>query len=88
MFALFSAWLGAFCGDLALTAGARGGIDLAGDLLGAFRDLFDRDRFCERFLEKGRFRSWLAAIPVARIVHPNPGLVGCERALTAPSTEE
>lgn len=88
VFALFSAWLGAFCGDLALTAGARGGVDLAGDLLGALGELFDRSRFLERFLAKGRFRSWLEAIPVARIVHPNPALVGCERALRAPSTEE
>jgi glucokinase len=83
-FELFSAWLGAFCGDLALTTGARSGIDLAGDLLGALGELFDRDRFRARFLEKGRFRSWLEAIPVARIVHPNPALVGCERASSAP----
>lgn len=87
-FALFSSWLGAFCGDLALTAGTRGGVDLAGDLPGAVGELFDRERFLERFLAKGRFRSWLEAIPVARIVHPNPALVGCERALIAPTIEE
>jgi glucokinase len=86
--ALFSAWLGAFCGDLALTAGARGGLDLAGDLLGALGDLFDRERFRERFLAKGRFRRWLEAIPVARIVHPNPAFVGCERVLRARAAEE
>jgi len=86
--ALFSAWLGAFCGDLALTAGVRGGVDLAGDLLGALGELFDRDRFLDRLLAKGRFRKWLEAIPVARIVHPNPALVGCARALGTPSTEE
>lgn len=88
VFALFSAWLGAFCGDLALTTGARGGVDLAGDLLGSLHELFDRDEFQRRFLAKGRFRGWLEAIPVARIVHPNPALLGCERALTAATTEE
>lgn len=88
VFALFSAWFGAFCGDLALTTGARGGVDLAGDLLGSLAELFDRDAFLRRFLAKGRFRSWLEAIPVARIVHPNPALLGCERSLSAATTEE
>lgn len=88
VFALFSAWLGAFCGDLALTTGARGGLDLAGELLGTLRELFDLDEFRRRYLAKGRFRGWLEMIPVARVVHPNPALVGCERALSAATTEE
>lgn len=88
VFALFSEWLGAFCGDLALTTGARGGVDLAGELLGTLRELFDLDEFRRRYLAKGRFRGWLEMIPIARIVNPNPALVGCERALSAATTEE
>ncbi len=65
---LFSGWLGAFAGDLALTAGARGGIYLAGGALAGLGSAFDRGRFLERFAAKGRFRSWLAEIPVRSIL--------------------
>lgn len=83
---LFSGWLGAVAGDLVLTLGARGGLYLAGGILprlGAAETsqnpstaVFRRDLFLERFLAKGRFRSYLTAVPVHLVTHPNPALLG------------
>lgn len=78
---LFSGWLGAFAGDLALTLGARAGVWLGGGVLPALGPAFDRELFVERFLAKGRFRSWLETVPVRRIVDPNAALRGLARVL-------
>lgn len=78
---LFSGWLGAVAGDLALTLGARGGVYLGGGLLERMGAAFDRARFAARFLAKGRFEGYLAPIPVALIRHPHPALLGAARAL-------
>lgn len=67
---LFSGWLGAVAGDLALTLGARGGLFLGGGVVARLGELFDRPRFLERFAAKGRFRSYLEAIPVATLRDP------------------
>ncbi len=79
--ALFSGWLGAFCGDLALTLGARGGVYLAGGVLEGLGPTFDSALFTERFLAKGRFRAWLADIPVRRILDPHAAFRGLARLL-------
>jgi glucokinase len=81
--ALFSGWLGAVAGDLALTLGARGGVFLGGGLLERMGAAFDRARFAARFLAKGRFESYLRPIPVALVRHPFPALLGAARALEA-----
>lgn len=78
---LFSAWLGAVAGDLALTLGARGGVYLAGGALAGLGTAFDRGCFLERFLAKGRFRAYLEGVPVRRIVRPDAALLGLSRAL-------
>jgi glucokinase len=78
---LFSGWLGAVAGDLALTLGARGGVYVGGGLLTKMEDVFDVDRFCERFLAKGRFRDYLRPIPVSAVVRPQATLLGAARAL-------
>jgi glucokinase len=75
----FSGWLGAFAGDLALSAGARGGVYLAGGVLPHLLDLIDRDLFHRRFSAKGRFEPWLRAIPVRLILQPDVALLGCAR---------
>lgn len=80
---LFSAWLGAFAGDLALTFGARGGVYLAGGVVAGLGTAFDESLFQERFLAKGRMRPYLDPIPVWRIVRPDAALFGCARALLA-----
>jgi glucokinase len=83
---LFSGWLGAVAGDLALTLGARGGVYLAGGVLEGLGEAFDRTRFGERFLAKGRLRAFLEPIPVWRIVRPDAALLGCAARLLENST--
>lgn len=78
---LFSSWLGAVASDLAVTLGAFGGVYLGGGILPKMGDVFDADRFRERFLAKGRFRDYLRPIPVAMILRPDAALVGIARAL-------
>lgn len=80
---LFSGWLGAVASDLVLTLGAFGGVYLGGGILPKMGEVFDVDRFCERFLAKGRFREYLRPIPIAIIVRPNATLLGAARALAA-----
>lgn len=72
----FSAWLGAVSGDLALTVGAHGGLYLAGGILTAWGELFPRQVFRARFIAKGRYESYLAAIPTYLITTPYPAFVG------------
>ncbi len=76
---LFTDLLGGFAGDLALAHGARGGIYLAGGLLVALGELFDRERFRRRFEAKGRLAAWLRPIPVFRIRREDTGLLGASR---------
>lgn len=79
---LFSGWLGAVAGDLALTLGARGGVFLAGGALAGLGGAFDRELFVERFRSKGRFREYLTPIPIHRITRVDASLVGLARALS------
>ena len=44
-------------------------------------EVFDADRFRERFLAKGRFREYLRPIPVSIIIRPQATLLGAARAL-------
>ena len=78
---LFSGWLGSVASDLALTLGAFGGVYLGGGILPKMGEVFDTDRFCERFLAKGRFRDYLRPIPVSVIIRPQATLLGAARAL-------
>ncbi len=82
--ALFCGWLGAIAGDLALTLGARGGVYLGGGLLAKMGEMFDRRIFEERFLAKGRFRSYLEPIPVWLIRRPAAALLGAAHVLRFP----
>jgi glucokinase len=78
---LFSGWLGAVAGDLALTLGATGGLYLAGGILPKMGPVFDDERFRQRFVAKGRFRDYLEAIPVDLVLHRTAALIGAVRAL-------
>lgn len=80
--AVFWRGLAGFCGDVALLLGARGGVFLAG---GAARAPADPAAFLERFQDRPRMRAYLARVPVQRILHPQPGLLGlAQLALTPP----
>jgi glucokinase len=67
--------LGSVAGDLALAQGASG-VVIAGGLGLRIRDHLVRSGFPERFVSKGRFENFMAAIPVKLITHPQPGLFG------------
>lgn len=80
---LFCAALGSIAGNLTLTLGARGGLYVAGGIVPRLGPLLLRSPFRERFEAKGRFRAYLAPIPVYVINHPYPALLGLSRALAA-----
>jgi glucokinase len=69
-------FLGVVAGNLALTAGAFGGIYIAGGIVPQLGDYFARSRFRESFMSKGRYRDYLGRIPTSVITHPYPGLEG------------
>lgn len=71
--------LGAVSGDLALAFSAIGGVYLSGGLLAGLDELFDPQLFLQQFDHKGRFSDFCTGIPVARILHPDPGLLGAAR---------
>jgi glucokinase len=74
--AVFGQALGGFCGDVALTLGARGGVYLAGGVAQALAEMLPRAGFLERFQERPRMRGYLARVPVRLIRHAQPGLLG------------
>lgn len=71
--------LGSIAGDLALAQGASG-VVIAGGLGLRIRDQLLRSGFPERFVAKGRFENFMAALPVKLITHPQPGLFGAAAA--------
>ena len=73
---MFCAMLGTVAGDLALTFGGRGGVYIAGGIVPRFVDHLARSTFRAQFEAKGRFRDYLAAIPVQVILKPDAAVVG------------
>ena len=82
---LFCEWLGAVAGNIALTLGARGGVFIGGGMVPRFVDVLERSRFRARFEGKGRLAGYLAAIPTAAIIHPQPTFLGLARLLSQPA---
>jgi glucokinase len=79
---LFFAFLGSTAGNLALTLGARGGLYLGGGIVPRLQPLLAASDFHARFVGKGRFRDYLAAIPVVLITSTqHPALRGAAAAL-------
>lgn len=72
----FCAILGTAASDLAVTLGARGGIYIGGGIIKQLGDYFAQSPFRARFEDKGRFRDYLAAIPVFVINSKQPALIG------------
>lgn len=79
---LFCSFLGSVAGNLALTLGARGGVYIGGGIVPRLGPLFAGSAFRERFEAKGRFRAYLARVPVF-VIHASvsPALLGAARAL-------
>lgn len=79
---MFCGFLGSVAGNLALTLGARGGVYIGGGIVPRLGRRFDASPFRERFESKGRFTSYLQAIPVWVIDSPvSPALQGAAQAL-------
>ncbi len=78
---LFCAMLGTMAGNLALTLGARGGIYIGGGIVPRLGQRFAQSPFRARFEAKGRFSSYLAAIPTYVVTHPLPAFLGCAAVL-------
>lgn len=77
----FAALLGNVAGNLALTLGARGGVFIGGGIVPRLGPRFDALPFRERFVDKGRFRAYLEAIPTWVITADTPALRGAARVL-------
>lgn len=81
---MFCAALGTVAGNLALTLGAHGGVYVGGGIVPRLGAWFDTSPFRERFEAKGRFRQYLAGIPVWVITSAqSPALLGAARSLDA-----
>jgi glucokinase len=68
--------LGAFSGSVALTFGARGGLYLGGGIVPKLKAHFAASRFRARFDGKGRFQSYLPAVPTPVITSTDAALLG------------
>jgi glucokinase len=80
--AAFDRWclsLGSVAGDLALAQGAEA-VVLAGGMLPRVQHLLPASGFHARFTAKGRYEARMANIPILRITHPEPGLLGAAAA--------
>lgn len=73
---IFCAVLGGFVGNLAMAYMASGGVYLAGGVLPEIRQLLQRSRFADRFLDKGGMREFLQRVPVRLIEHGRHGVLG------------
>jgi glucokinase len=82
---LFCAMLGTIAGNVALMFGARGGVYIAGGIAPRIVDFMARSEFRARFEHKGRFRSYLEAIPSSVIVHPAATFIGLRTIACRPS---
>jgi glucokinase len=73
---IFCELLGTVAGNLALTAGARGGIYIAGGVVPKMGEHFDKSQFRPRFVAKGRMRTFLDPIPTYVITEEFPAFLG------------
>jgi glucokinase len=59
-----------------LTFGAQGGVYIAGGIAPRIVDFIAQSEFRERFEAKGRFQTYLEAIPTSVIMHPAATFLG------------
>ena len=73
---MFFGMLGTFAGSVALTFGAHGGVYIMGGIIPRILGTFVQSSFRERFEFRGRYRSYLSAIPTYVVTRPNPAFLG------------
>ena len=79
---LFVDIYGAQAGNLALTAGATGGVYIAGGIAPRIVAHMTDGRFMRAFLNKGKMKHYVTAIPVQVVTNPQVGLIGAVLAAT------
>jgi len=80
---MFCALLGRVAGDAVLATGARGGVILGGGILPKIQDIFLVSKFTDCFLDKGRMRGLVDAVPVKMIVKDGAALYGAAASVRA-----
>ncbi len=73
---MFCAILGTAAANLVVTLGARAGCYIGGGIVPRLGDYFARSPFRARFETKGRFSSYVAAVPTYVILAQTPALRG------------
>ncbi|HEX4985932.1 MAG TPA: glucokinase [Burkholderiales bacterium] len=73
---MFCGILGTAAANLVVTLGARGGCYIGGGIVPRLGDYFARSPFRRRFEAKGRFSSYVAAVPTWVILAQTPALRG------------
>ncbi|MGH7541519.1 MAG: glucokinase [Gemmatimonadota bacterium] len=73
---IFVSVYGTLAGDLALLVQARGGVYLGGGIAPRILPALRAGGFERAFLAKGRFRRFIAPIPVWAITNPDAGILG------------
>lgn len=73
---LFIDIYGAQAGNLALTAGATGGVYIAGGIAPKILSRCTDGRFMRAFCNKGKMTPYVTAIPVQVVTNPQVGLLG------------
>lgn len=73
---LFAEIYAQVAGDLALIAGAQGGVYLAGGIATQILPFLQTPAFLNAFFAKGRFSAWMQSIPLHIILDPDIGLKG------------
>jgi len=79
---LFVDIYGAQAGNLALTAGATGGVYIAGGIAPKIISRLNDGRFMRAFRNKGKMSPYVETIPVQVVTRPEVGLVGAVLAAT------
>ncbi|MGE5537609.1 MAG: glucokinase [Gemmatimonas sp.] len=82
----FSRLLGGFCGDMALAFGALGGVYLVGGVIPRLGRAFNRRAFRVAFEAKGRYRDYLARVPVSLVDRNDLGVKGLAEYLVLQKT--
>jgi glucokinase len=73
---VFCGMLGCVAGNLAVTLGAQGGVYIGGGIVPRLGERFASSPFRRRFEQKGRFQSYLAAVPTYVITAEYPAFLG------------
>ena len=73
---LFVRIYGAQAGNLTLSAGATGGVYIAGGIAPKIASRFKNSAFLDAFRDKGNMSAYMADIPVRVVINPKAGLLG------------